>query len=215
MVDSTGFRRSLVALAVAVMLVAPVQPAGARTIVDDWSAVKVPDAPKLDALTIDAKTTALLVLDMVKQGCNDQARPRCMATVPAIGKLLKTARDSKTAVFYSLYPGPSTADILAPLAPQSGETVFTALADKFINTDLEKTLRERGITTVVVVGTAAHGAVLYTASHAAMLGFNVIVPVDGMSTDDTYGEQSTAWTLGHAPTVAQKVKLTSSELLKF
>ena len=53
--------------------------------------------------------------------------------------------------------------------------------DKFRNTDLEKILKDKGITTVIVVGTAANGAVLFTASGAAFRGMNVIVPVDGMS----------------------------------
>jgi nicotinamidase-related amidase len=34
---------------------------------------------------------------------------------------------------------------------------------------------------VIAVGTAANGAVLYTASAAAFRGMNVIVPVDGIS----------------------------------
>lgn len=47
------------------------------------------------------------------------------------------------------------------------------LGDK--DTGLEKMLKDKGITAVVAVGTAAHGAVLYTASEAALRGFNVIV----------------------------------------
>ncbi len=50
-----------------------------------------------------------------------------------------------------------------------------SLADKFFKTDLEKILNDKGIKTVVVVGTAAQGAVLYTASQAAFRGMQVIV----------------------------------------
>lgn len=38
--------------------------------------------------------------------------------------------------------------------------------DKFRNTDLEKVLKDKGIKTVIVAGTASHGGVLYTASTA-------------------------------------------------
>ena len=53
--------------------------------------------------------------------------------------------------------------------------------NKFLNTDLEKTLKDHGIPTVLVIGTFANGAVLTTASASAELGFKVIVPVDGIS----------------------------------
>jgi len=50
---------------------------------------------------------------------------------------------------------------------------------------LEKILNDKGIKTVVVAGTAAQGAVLNTASQAALRGLRVIVPVDGMSAENT------------------------------
>ncbi|MBI3122150.1 MAG: isochorismatase family protein [candidate division NC10 bacterium] len=68
------------------------------------------------------------------------------------------------AVIYSLVPGGSAADILMEVAPQGGEPMVTSGPDKFLGTDLEMILKEKGIQTVVVVGTAAHGAVIYTAS---------------------------------------------------
>jgi len=41
--------------------------------------------------------------------------------------------------------------------------------------------------------TAAHGAVLYTASGAVLRGFNVIVPLDCVSAQNTYIEQYVAY----------------------
>jgi nicotinamidase-related amidase len=46
---------------------------------------------------------------------------------------------------------------------------------------LEKILNDKGIKTVIVVGRAAQGVVLNTASQAAFRELQVIVPVDGMS----------------------------------
>ena len=68
---------------------------------------------------------------------------------------------------------------------------------------------------MVVVGAAAHGAVLYTGSDAAMRGFNVVVPVDGMSAETPYAEQATAWLLANAPTIASKVSLTKSDMVTY
>ena len=52
----------------------------------------------------------------------------------------------------------------------------------------------------------------FTASAAATRGFNVIVPVDGMSAigQIPYTEQAVAYILSSAPVVAPKVTLTVS-----
>src|SRR5215472_4810821 len=68
---------------------------------------------------------------------------------------------------------------LAEFGVQSGP-------DKFLNTDLAKILKDKGIQTVIVTGTASNGAVLFTGARAAFRGMNVIVPVDGMSAVEPY-----------------------------
>ena len=65
------------------------------------------------------------------------------------------------------------------MAPAADEPSVKSKADKFLNTDLEKILKDKGIQTVIVTGTAANGAVLYTGTGAAFRGLKVIVPVDG------------------------------------
>lgn len=207
--------RALVSASVLCSLFAlTAQHARAETIIDEWPRVAVPAAPTLQAVTVDPKSTALLVLDLVKQTC--EVRPRCLASLPNVARLIKAARDSKTTVIYSLIPGPDApADILPTVAMLGSEPLVKSGPDKFIGTDLEKILRADGIQTVVVVGTAAHGAVLYTASHAALLGFNVVIPVDGMSAENAYAEQYVAWNMAHAPVVSAKAKLTAIDMLKF
>jgi nicotinamidase-related amidase len=83
-----------------------------------------------------------------------------------------------------------------------------------MNTDLEKILKDGGVTTVIAIGTAAQGAVLYTASGASLRDMKVIVPIDGMS-DTPYSEQYTAWHLTNAPVVSRNVTLTKFDMLKF
>jgi nicotinamidase-related amidase len=153
----------------------------AQTIVDEWNTVKAPQAPELKKVTIDPATTALLLLDFNSQTCNAKVRPRCIGTIPAVADFLKKARGNGVKVIYSLSPGASVTDIAKELSPKAGEPVVTSGPDKFFGTDLEKIIREKGVKTVIVTGTAAHGAVLYTASGAALRGVKVLIAVDGNS----------------------------------
>ena len=87
--------------------------------------------------------------------------------------------------------------------------------NKFYQTNLEQVLKEKNIQTLIIVGTAAHGAVLYTASEAVLRGFNVIVPVNGISAENTYIDQYVAYNFANAPIISAKVTLTSTEMMKF
>ncbi|MDD5170322.1 MAG: cysteine hydrolase [Syntrophales bacterium] len=187
----------------------------AQSVIDDWENVKAPPAPQLKAVTLDPATTALLLLDFNKQTCNNNTRPRCIASIPAVAGLLGKARAHNVKVIFSLSPGAAVGDIAKELTPAADEPVVTSGPDKFMQTDLEKIIREKGIKTVIVTGTAAHGAVIYTASGAALRGIKVVVPVDGMSAENTYAEQYTAWHLTNAPRVSGQVTLTKISLINF
>jgi len=195
---------SALTIMVSFFLYQGVTPASAQTIVDDWSKVQAPKPPELKAVTLDPKTTALLVLDFVKQTCNTERRPRCLTSVPQVQALLKLARGKGVAVVHSITTAATPADILKDVAPLEGEPIVKSSADKFFKTDLEKILNDKGVKTVVVVGTAAHGAVLNTASQAAFRGLRVIIPVDGMSSENTYFEQDTVYHLSNTPGVGSR-----------
>ena len=190
-------------------------PAHASTIVDTWAKIKTPPAPTLKPVTVDPVTTALLLLDFNKQTCNSERRPRCVASIPRMQKLLKDARDKKVAVIYSLSSGAVMSDVAKELAALESEPHVTSGPDKFLKTDLEKILTDKGIKTVIVTGTAAHGAVLYTASGAALRGLKVILPVDGMSAEQEYIEQYTAFHLTNAPRVGAETTITKVDMIKF
>jgi nicotinamidase-related amidase len=204
------------ALGVMILLAAAAtSQAQTKDIIDEWAAVQAPKPPELKPVTLDPTTTALLVLDFVKQSCNNERRPRCVASIPKVEGLLKQARNNKATVVFSYTSNSTPADIAKELAPLDGEPMVRAPADKFFGTDLEKILKDKGIKTVVVVGTAAHGAVLFTGSQAAFRGFKVIIPVDGMSSENTYFEQYTAYHLANAPGVGQQVTLTRTDMIKY
>ena len=186
-----------------------------QTIIEEWGSVKAPAAPDLKSVTVEPKTTALLMLDFNKQTCNAERRPRCIASIPKVQKLLADARTKGISVVYSLSPGAAAADIAKEVFPVSGEPVVTSGPDKFLGTELEKILKDKGIKTVIVVGTAAHGAVLYTASGAALRGMQVIIPVEGMSAENVYCEQYVAWHMVNAPRVSNQTILTKIPMIKY
>ncbi len=207
------FHIGILGLTAAAALGLAVSPGLAANIVDEWASVKAPLAPELKPVTVDPKTTALLMLDFLPSNCG--ARPRCVATIPAVKKLLAEARAKGVTVIYSVFGTNTPADILKDVAPAANEAWVKSFADKFLNTDLEKMLKDKGIQTVIMVGAAANGAILYTGSGAALRGFNVIVPVDGISAADAYSEQISTWQLANGLTFGQKVTLTKSDMIKF
>jgi isochorismate hydrolase len=178
------------------------------TIIDEWAVVKAPQAPELKPVSVDPKVTALLVLDIEKRSCNSERRPRCIASVP------KIKRANGVPVVYSLTSRGTKDTILKEVTPLNGEPVVKSSVDKFYGTELEKILKEKGIKTVIIVGTAANGAVLGTAIGAAMRKLKIIVPVDGMS-DKLYSEQYVAWHLVNAPGTGRRTTLTQINMIEF
>ena len=186
--------------------------ASSQTIVDEWASVKAPPPPELKPVKVAPKETALLMLDFVKQICTP--RPRCVATLPQMQKLLAQARQNGVHVIHSL-AGQQVSDILPEVAPRPGEPYVSTGPNKFLNTDLEKILSQRGVKTVIVVGVAAEGAVLNTGAHAALRGMKVIVPVDGLSSSTAYAEQYSVWHLANAPRIGPQTTVTRSDMLSF
>jgi len=187
--------------------------AGAQTIADKWTSVPAPPPPELKPVTVDPKTTALLMIDFMNQNCGK--RPACVASLPAMKKLLAAARAAKAPVIYSIIANSTTADVMPDVAPLADEPSVLSGPDKFLNTDLAKILKDKGIATVIVTGTASNGAVLFTGAGAAFRGINVIVPVDGMSAVDPYADFSTVYTFLNAPLLSAKSTLTRTDMIKF
>jgi nicotinamidase-related amidase len=200
-------------------------PAPAETVIDEWANVKAPPPPALKAVTLDPKTTALLMVDIIKQTCNMERRPRCVASIPKVKKLLDEARAKGVFVIYALFPSPAPdkfpnpkiTDYVPDLAAKGDEPVVTAFVDKFIlgdkDTGLQKMLKDKGIKTLVPVGVASHNGVLFTSVAAALRGFEVVVPVDGMAGNNAYEDQATDYIL--TSSIVYKVTLTSVDMIKF
>jgi nicotinamidase-related amidase len=184
----------------------------AASIVEEWGSIKAPP-PALKPVQVDPKTTALLMLDFMNQNC--AKRPRCVASIPGVKKLLAAARAAKATVVYSIIAKTTTADVMKDVAPEANEPHVQAGPDKFLHTDLEKILKDKGIKTVIAVGTSSNGAVLFTAAGAAFRGMDVVIPVDGMSAADPVAEFATVIDFQTAPSVSNKTTLTTTDQVKF
>lgn len=181
---------------------------GGTSIISSWGEASPPPAPKTVPVTLSPEDTALLVLDIEERTCNLERRPRCIDTVPIIAKLIKRARKSGMPVVYSQISKPTP--ILPEVAPLPGEPVVSSSVDKFYGTELESILKKLGIKKVIITGTAAHGAVLHTATGASRRGLQVVVPVDCVSASTIYTEQAAIWCLVDGPGTRRRTTLTTS-----
>ena len=199
------------------IILASITTASAQNAIDEWATAQFPAPPALKPAKIVANETALLVMDFTKQTCTPERRKRCADQVPNVVKLVNEARAKGALIIYSVaVPSSVPADILPALTPAAGEQVLPPLGpDKFINSDLEKTLKDKGIKTVVAMGTQAQTSVLHTGATAALKGFKVIVPVDGMSADNVFPEAYTAWHLSTAARISANVTLTKFDMIGF
>jgi nicotinamidase-related amidase len=191
--------------------------AQAQGVLDDWSSVKLPPPPTLKPATVDPKTTALLLFDFTTQTCSQERRPRCAASMPRMKKLLEDARARGMFVVYSVaLANTGEKDMMPEIAPKPGEPILPPLGpDKFLNSDFEKMLRDKGVQTIIINGTAAQSTVLHTGGEAALRGFNVIAPIEGMSSNEAFPELYTAHHLTTAARVEAKVTLTRVDMISY
>ncbi|MDH7797846.1 MULTISPECIES: isochorismatase family protein [unclassified Beijerinckia] len=182
---------------------------------DEWEKVQLPQRPEPEAVSVDPTKTALLMLDFNRPPCDPATRPRCAATIPAAQALLEKAKAAGVYVIYTLGGGGTAADMDSRIQPSGAEPTFTAPPNKFLGSDLETLLKSRGIETIIPMGAASNGSILYTSSEAAFRGYKVVVPVDGISAATVYAEQFTIWQLLNGPAVNNRVKLTRTDTIKF
>ena len=190
--------------------------ASSQGIIDEWLLVKTPPPPVISSVTIDPKSTALLVLDIAKTTCNTEVRPRCIKALPQAGRMVDKARNKGLPIIYALgvQPTPGVpADFWPEVAMKGDEPWVRSGPDKYLGTDLDKILRDKGITRVIIIGTASHGAVLYTAGGSVFRGLDVVIPVDAVTAESTYAEQYTLLHLQNAPHMAAKIKLSTVDLI--
>ena len=181
----------------------------------------VPDPPPPVPVLLAPGQTALVVIDINEALCG--SRPSCMDTLPRISSLLAGARTHEVLVIHT-EGGREPTVFLDPAQPGPGEPVIRARADKFHESRLESTLRQAGVTTLLLVGTAANGAIMYTAFAANLRGYTVAVAVDGISAELDATKRFVQWQLvnqpgfmnaENAPLARERVTLTRTDLITY
>ena len=193
------------------------QAAQAQNILEEWDSIKAPPPPldKIKPVQVDPAKTAVLSLDWNARTCNEKGRVRCFKALPKIEKLLADARSKNMLVVHALSSSMSASDIVPAVGPRGDEKVVKGRGDKFSGSDMEKILKDKGIETVIIVGTSANSAVMYTAFGAVQRGFKPIVPIDGLPSETAYQEQFTIWQIANGSQLSDNAVLTRLDQIKF
>src|SRR5690349_9011240 len=182
-------------------------------------AAEGPNRPEAKPVALDAKTTAVLVLDLNAR-CHDP-KQICNALTPRLGVFLDKARAANVLIVYSVSAtakGTPLGEVASPLKRREGEPiVYPDAFDKFTGGELQSLLQSKGIKTVVITGASTNAAVLYTATTAArMHRYNVVVPMDGMVANTNYEQEYTFHQFTVLPSDASKqFQFTKLEMVGF
>ncbi len=96
-------------------------------------------------------------------------------------------------------PDGQQSQIVAELAPEAGEPVFDKLGmSALVGTPVEAVLRDRGVTTLVLVGAVLEIGIEPTARHAADLGFMPVVVDDACGVVDADAVQRSLASLDYS-----------------
>ena len=147
--------------------------------------LQIPSPPEPVPVVLDRATTALLVFDIIEH--ISERQPKCREQLaPVAAALLKRARQANLPVVYGTR-APNVGTWLPEVAPTPGDIEIESQAqDRFYNTDLDKLLKAKGITTLILTGWKISGSVTYTSVGATLRGYTVVVPIDVTSDATDY-----------------------------
>ncbi len=151
----------------------------------DLVTLQMPALPEPVRVALNPATTALLVLDYVDPICNSQ--PKCKGEMlPAMTPFMARARKAGVVVAYGTRDQ-NMSKWLPEVAPAPGDIkIVNTAQDRFYNTDLDKALKAKGITTIIMVGWKVSGSVAYTSVGATVRDYTVVIPVDTTTATTDY-----------------------------
>src|SRR5207248_2484825 len=116
----------------------------------------------------------------------------CSELVPQVRPLIDKARAARAFVLYTVSEGEIALGRGDPwhgfdARPEEPVLYIGVGFDKFRESDLNDVLVAQGIDTVIIVGSSSNMGVLYTATGAAAVhGYNVVIPYDGVNSVSAY-----------------------------
>jgi isochorismate hydrolase len=208
-------------LAVALCTGASAAPAAAQA-APKMITVQMPATPDPARVTLDPKTTALIVLDYVEDICNNQVTCKTKM-LPAMTTFMERVRKAGLTVAYGTR-APNQTKWLKEVAPMPGDIRVTNTAqDRFYGTDLDKELKAKGIKTLILAGWKISGSVTYTSVGAMARDYTVVIPMDTTSAGSDYETtigfynvlNSGNANLANQPLKPSAVTLTRTDLVTF
>jgi len=184
--------------------------------------LQMPATPDPARVTLDPKTTALIVLDYVEDICNNQVSCKTKM-LPAMTPFMERVRKAGLTVAYGTR-APNQTKWLKEVAPVPGDIRITNTAqDRFYGTDLDKELKAKGIKTLIMVGWKISGSVTYTSVGAMAHDYTVVIPVDTTSAASGYETtigfynvlNSGNANLANEPLKPKAVTLTRTDMITF
>ncbi len=168
-----------------------------------------------------ASGKAVIVVDLQKDNTGRFSR----AIIPTVRLLLQEARARGIPVIFacdSRYPddfifksghplstirGTEGAKVIDELEPQPADLIVEKrMLSAFFGTDLDFTLRQKGIRTLVVAGVATWACVLKTVLDACEMGYEVMVPADACASPIPEGHEAGLKVMGLLRVVKPSVK---------
>jgi Isochorismatase family len=147
--------------------------------------LQMPALPDPVRVVLAPATTGLLVLDFVDPICKSQ--PKCIGEMlPAATSLMGRARKAGVVVAYGTRDR-TMSKWLPEVAPAPGDIkIANTEQDRFYESDLDKALKAKGITTLIMAGWKVSGSMAYTSVGATVRGYTVVVPVDATAAATDY-----------------------------
>ena len=179
----------------------------------------MPNKPNPVDVTVNTRTTGLLVLDLNAR-CEDPKEP-CHKLIEPVAKFLPRAREAGILIVYTVadrFQGTPLARMPKAFQQQDKEPViFPAAFDKFYSGELQPLLKARALKTLIVIGAASNQAVLYTATAAVRpFGYDVIIPTDGIIARGDYEQEFTLHQFTILPAgAAEKFTITQFDRITF
>ena len=184
--------------------------------------LQMPAMPDPARVTLNPRTAALVVLDYVEDICATQ--PKCKSQMlPAITPFMERVRKAGLVVAYGTRAQNMT-HWLPQVAPAEGDIkIVNTAQDRFYNTDLDKALKAKRITTLIIVGWKVSGSVTYTSVGAMARDYAVVIPVDTTTAASDYETaigfynvlNSGNANLSNDPLKAKSVTLSRTDLITF
>ena len=174
---------------------------------------------KQHSLKLCPRRAGLLVIDMQRYFLEKDSHafiPSGQAIVTNISQLINSCYQKKIPLIFTQHlnteddagmmstwwrdlirPGSHSSEIIPAFDTSKGTIIRKSQYDAFYGTKLERILRDKGISQVIICGVITHLCCEATARSAFVRGFKVSLTIDGTATYNEQFHRATLWSAAH------------------